>query len=244
MLSRVDAEGGPFQLVDTDRRVPFRVPFLRSLLCGGLLMSVPEYFIGTVEAWLAPEDTVRPASLGPASRPVVAPWVRLGENRLTDEGVTWEVVQTINPERDLNAIFPGDAFRVEADEMVSFNLKEFTAEVISKALNNEAVDTTAAVAGVAGYRSVSVSGMGVAVAKMALLVRVNNAPYALAAGDAGPYISEFWAPSCYEASNFSTVLGSRAVSMVPFQFMCLLSNAPAHADDRMGSWRFQNADED
>ena len=56
-------------------------------------------------------------------------------NRLTDEGVTWEVPQTINPERDLNDIFVSAMpFRVEADEMVSFNLKEFTAEVISKAL--------------------------------------------------------------------------------------------------------------
>ena len=204
---------------------------------------VAEYLIGTIEAWLAVEDTARPASLGPASRPVVAPWMKLGENRFTDEGVTWEVPQTVNPERDLNDIFVSDAFRVEADEMVSFNLKDFTAEVISKALNNETVVDTAAVAGVAGYRSVGVSGMGVAVAKMALLVRVNNSPYDLATGDTGPYIAEFWAPSCYEASNFTTVLGSRAVSLVPFQFMCILSGAVAHADDRMGSWRFQDADE-
>ena len=211
---------------------------------------VAEYLIGTIEAWLAVEDTARPASLGPTSRPVVAPWMKLGNNRLTDEGVTWEVPQTVNPERDLNDIFVSDAFRVEADEMVSFNLKEFTAEVISKALNNGDVETTAAVAGVAGYRSVGVSSMGVAVAKMALLVRVNNSPYLqpsnsaqLATDPPTPYISEFWAPSCYEASNFTTVLGSRAVSLVPFQFMCILSGAAAHADDRMGSWRFQDADE-
>ena len=50
----VDAEGGPFQLVDTDRRVPF--VFRSYVLFYGedLLMSVPEYFIGTVYAWLAP----------------------------------------------------------------------------------------------------------------------------------------------------------------------------------------------
>ena len=129
--------------------------------------------------------------------------------------------------------------------MVSFNLKDFTAEVISKALNNETVVNTAAVApGVAGYRSVGVSAMGVAVTlrwlcwcgstiRLMLLLRAIR----------GAYISEFWAPSCYEASNFTTVLGSRAVSLVPFQFMCILSGAVAHADDRMGSWRFQDADE-
>ena len=203
---------------------------------------VAEYLIGTVEAWLAPVDTVRPTSLGPSSLPVIAPWLKLGENRLTDEGVTWEVPQTVNPERDLNEIFVSDAFRVEADEMVSFNLKEFTAEVISKALNGPAVfpsaDSVAAISDVAGYRQVSVSNMGVAVTKLALLVRVNNSPYQEVGGG---YISEFWAPSCYEASNFTTVLGSRAVSLVPFQFMCTLSGAPAHSDDRMGSWRFQDA---
>ena len=29
---------------------------------------VAEYLIGTIEAWLAVEDTARPASLGPTSR--------------------------------------------------------------------------------------------------------------------------------------------------------------------------------
>ena len=54
--------------------------------------------------------------------------------------------------------------------------------------------------------------------------------------------SEFWGPEVYEMSNFTTALGSRAVSMVPFQFMSLLtdSTVAAIAADRMGSWRFQN----
>ena len=200
---------------------------------------VAEYLIGTIDAWLAVEDTVRPAAL---QLPPAAPWELLGTNRITDEGVTWEVPQTVNPERDLNDIFVSDAFRVEADEMVSFNLKDFTAEVISKALNGPSVfppaDDVDAVSGVAGYRQVGVSAMGVAVTKLALLVRVNNSPYQEIGGG---YISEFWAPSCYEASNFTTVLGSRAVSLVPFQFMCILSGLAAHADDRMGSWRLQDA---
>ena len=208
---------------------------------------VAEYLIGTIDAWLGAEDLARPASLH--EEPAAA-WVKLGENRFTDEGVTWEIPQTINPERDLNEIFVSDAFRVEADEMVSFNLKEFTAEVIAKALNSgsaliDGVTTVAAVSGVAGYHSVGVSAMGVAVTKVALLVRVNNSPYAQAAASGQlprPYISEFWAPSCYEASNFTTALGSRAVSMIPFQFMCILSGLTLHSADRMGSWRFQDAD--
>ena len=81
-----------------------------------------------------------------------------------------------------------------------------------------------------------VSGMGVAVAKLALLVRVDNSPYQ--AGGAPWYVSEFWGPSVYEMSNFTTVLGSRAVSMVPFQFMSVLSGLAAHSANRMGSWRF------
>ena len=66
--------------------------------------------------------------------------------------------------------------------------------------------------------------MGVEVATAwHLLVRVDNSPYVVVAGTAAdvansPYISEFWGPSVYEMSNFTTVLGSRAVSMVPFQF--------------------------
>ena len=205
---------------------------------------VAEYFIGKVWAWLAVQNTARPTF--PHIEPAVA-WELMGvgtnadpQNRLTDEGVTWEVPQTVTPERDHNDIFPGDAFRTEADQMVSFNLKDFRAEVIRKALN-DAVQTNVdpSSAGESGYQQVSVSAMGVAVAKHALLVRVDNSPYQEAGGG---YISEFWTPSCYEMSNFTTVLGSRAVSMVPFQFMSLLSGLAAHAADRMGSWRFQDTD--
>ena len=194
-----------------------------------------EYLIGYVDAWIAPKDTVRPVA---PNLPVVSPWVKLGTNRLPDEGVTWEVPQTINPERSLNSIFSDDAFRVEADQMIGFSVKDFTAEVLSIALNDAEVDTEGPTATNVGYVSVGVSAMGVAVAKHALLVRVDNSPY-IAAG--GGYVSEFWGPEVYEMSNFTTALGSRAVSMVPFQFMSLLTDAVAHADDRMGSWRLVNA---
>ena len=200
-------------------------------------MSVPEYFIGKVYAWLAVEDTARPAD--PTADPAAA-WELLGMGtnavpltRLSEDQVTWEVPQTINGERDLNEIFQSDAFRVEADQMIGFSLRDFRAEVIGKALNNATVADDAT----AKSMTVSVSAMGVAVAKHALLVRVDNSPYQVAGGG---YMSEFWGPSVYEASNFTTVLGSRAVSMVPFQFMSVLSMATANVGDRMGSWRFQN----
>jgi hypothetical protein len=212
-------------------------------------MSVPEYFIGSIYAWLAAEDTARPAD--PIEEPAAA-WVLMGTGtnavphkanatvRLTDEGVTWEVPQTINGERDLNEIFQSDAFRVEADQMIGFSLKDFRAEVIRKALNDAAIGDVAATKSL----EIGVSAMGVAVAKHALLVRVDNSPYpkVTASTQVGPYISEFWGPSVYEMSNFTTALGSRAVSMVPFQFMSLLSMATANAANRMGSWRFQNID--
>ena len=207
-------------------------------------MSVPEYFIGTIDVWLGDLNAVRPAA--PNVVPAPSDWVKLGNNRLTDEGVSWEIPQTINGERDLNDIFKSDAFRVEADQMIGFNLKDFTAEVVQNALNGSAdrpiIATVAADAGppaLAGYVSMGVSTMGVAVTKMALLVRVNNSPYQVA-GVTTPYVSEFWTPAGYESSNFATVLGSRGVSLVPFMFESILSNAPAHAADRMGSWRFQN----
>ena len=201
-------------------------------------MAVSEYMIGHISAWLAPKDTARPDA--PNVDPVAA-WVMMGQNRFTDEGVTWEVPQTINPERDLNQIFPGDAFRVEADQMIGFSLKDFTAEILSHALDEADVDTVVAASPAAGYKQVGVSAMGVAVAKMALLVRVDNSPYPVISGN-DPYISEFWGPEVYEMSNFTTALGSRAVSLVPFQFMSLLtdSTVAAIAADRMGSWRFQN----
>ena len=209
-------------------------------------MSVPEYFIGTIEAWLGDVNTLRPAA--PNIEPAASDWVPLGNNRRTDEGVSWSVPQTINGERDLNDIFKSDAFRVEADQMIGFSLKDFTAEVIQNALNgsadNNLVATVAAVptpppAQVA-YKQVGVSAMGVAVTKVALLVRVNNSPYQV---QGGGYVSEFWTPACYESSNFETVLGSRAVSLVPFMFESILANStvPAIMADRMGSWRFQTA---
>ena len=122
--------------------------------------------------------------------------------------------------------------------MIGFSLRDFRAEVIRKALNNAVQTDVPAVSGVAGYQEVGVSDMGVAVVKHALLVRVDNSPY-IAAG--GGYWSEFWGPSVYEMSGFTTVLGSRAISMVPFQFMSVLSGLAAHSANRMGSWRFQDA---
>ena len=63
-------------------------------------MSVPEYFIGRVYAWLGAEDAVRPVD--PLTEPDDAVWTLMGTSvglgadrvdtvRLTDEGVTWEV---------------------------------------------------------------------------------------------------------------------------------------------------------
>ena len=203
---------------------------------------VAEYFIGKVYAWLAPMDTARPADVLTAP---AAAWVLMGSGtnaapvtRMPDEGVTWEVPQTINGERDLNEVFPSDGFRAEADQMIGFSLRDFRAEILSPALNDATVNTIAATAMIAGAVEIGVSAMGVAVAKHALLVRVDNSPYA----EAGVgYWSEFWGPSLYEMSNFTTGLGSRSVSMVPFQFMSVLSGAVLHVDNRMGSWKFQNA---
>ena len=217
-------------------------------------MSVPEYFIGNVYVWLGDMDTVRPAA--PNIAPAASDWTLMGTTlgtgadqinivNLPDEGVTWEVTQTINPERDLNDVFPSDGFRVEADQMVNFSLKDFRAEIIQNALNGSADNNLVTISAVdnaatpkeAGYRQLGVSAMGVAVTKVALLVRVDNSPYQVAGAG---YVSEFWTPSCYEMSNFSTVLGSRAASMVPFQFMSILSRAAANVNDRMGSWRFED----
>ena len=51
---------------------------------------------------------------------------------MTDEGVTWEVPQDhqrgTGSERDIPV---GHAFRVEADQMIGFSLKDFRAEVLS-----------------------------------------------------------------------------------------------------------------
>ena len=105
--------------------------------------------------------------------------------------------------------------------MIGFSLKDFP-QRLSKALN-DATQYSRSCGGRCGgisrggYRSWACPHMGVAVAKHALLVRVNNSPYALATA-MGPYVRVLGA-EVYEMSNFTTVLGSRAVSMVPFQFM-------------------------
>ena len=80
--------------------------------------------------------------------------------RMTDEGVTWEVPQEVNGERDLNEIFKSAAFRVSADQMIGFSLKDFRAEVIHKALNDATITTMAPASGVPGYREFGVSDMG------------------------------------------------------------------------------------
>ena len=99
-----------------------------------------------------------------------------------------------------------------------------------------AVDNAAHAEGSRVHIDLGCPAMGVAVAKHALLVRVDNSPYA-AAGRGVPYVSEFWGPSVYEMNNFSTVLGSRAVSMVPFHvYELLLSGLAAYKTCRRPVW--------
>jgi hypothetical protein len=144
-------------------------------------MGAPfEVVAGPIQAWVAPLSTAFPlVDIAPA-----ASWILLGVNgdkNITEDGMTVRQAAEVNIFRSLGQSMGVKAFRVSEDVEVEFDLADMTLEAIDKASGGPAtaagnVISTAASAGVAGFKSLSMV-KGFVIPTVALLVRSGINPY-------------------------------------------------------------------
>lgn len=124
--------------------------------------------------WFAPVGTAFPLiDAAPA-----APWAKVGSSgdlNYFDEGVVVTPAQETEPFRAAGDMGTRKMFRVSEDLSVSLTLADLTLEQFAHALNGNAVATTNASAGVAGFKSIGLS-RGSSIYTVALLVR-GPSPY-------------------------------------------------------------------
>lgn len=176
--------------------------------------------------WCAPVGTAFPLiGVAPA-----ADWKMIGthgDRSQDEEGVTVSSSQTINAVRTAGATAPVKAFRTEEGLVISLTLLDISLEQYSLALNSNAVATTAAGAGTAGFKAVKLY-RGVEVATMALLVR----------GDASAYGDnmkcQYEVPVCYQSGNPEPVHTKGQPAGLALEFTALEDFAAATPDMRFG----------
>ena len=117
-----------------------------------------------------------------------------GDLNYSDEGVTVAHAQTIEKARPLGSTGPRKAFRTEEDMMIRFTLWDMSLEQYRRAINDNAVATTAAGSGTAGFKALKLY-RGVNVAALALLARANVSAY----GDG--WKSQYEVPVCYQSGS-------------------------------------------
>jgi hypothetical protein len=130
---------------------------------------------GPLELWIGEARAARPAT---DEEPDAEDWQRIGTSgtrSYTEDGVKVSKTQEINYFRGLGSNFPIKATRAAEDVIIDVTVADLSLEQLRIALNHNAIDTTAAGAGVAGVKKIALSA-GPTVATFALLAR-GPSPY-------------------------------------------------------------------
>ncbi len=137
-------------------------------------MANPErIIIGPLTLWVAPVGTAYPV-LGAAP---AAPWKKVGasgDKDYSDDGVTFSHPQSLEFIRTAGCTGPVKAARTEEDVKIGVTLLDMSLEMYKIALNDNAVSSVAAVAGVPGYKAVELA-RGIEVTQYAILARGKSA---------------------------------------------------------------------
>lgn len=107
-----------------------------------------------------------------------APWSKVGTSgdlSITDEGVKVSHKQSMKKFRALGDAGSRKVFRTDEDLMIALALADLTLEQYALALNSNAITTTPAGSGTAGFKKIGMS-RGFSVATVALLVK-GPSPY-------------------------------------------------------------------
>lgn len=188
----------------------------------------PYEIIGApLTVWLAPLDTDFPAINAAPSED----WTRLGTNgdrNYEAGGVTVMHSKTFNKVRTAGASGPIKAFLDEEDLMFRLTLLDITLEQYAKALNDNAVTTTAAGSGTAGFKKIGLSENVGVTAEFALLVR-GLSPYDEA------MTMQYEVPRCYSSGSAEPVFRKGQPAGLALEFTALedLSEGVA-ATERFG----------
>lgn len=130
---------------------------------------------GPLELWSAPVGEAFPAiDAAPAGN-----WAKIGtsgDKNYTEDGVSVSPSQTVEAWRSLGGTFSRKAFRTEEDLIVTVTMADLSLSQVRRALNENAITSTAAGVGVAGHDEINLN-RGPTVNTIALLVRgTGNSP--------------------------------------------------------------------
>lgn len=176
--------------------------------------------------WRAPAGEVFPLiDVAPAGN-----WTKIGtsgDRNYSEEGVTVAHGQTIEMARPLGSTGPVKAFRTEESLIVRFTLWDLLLAQYAHALNDNAVATTAAGSGTAGYRALALY-RGLDVAVLALLVRGEVSP------EGATWNTQYEVPNCYQSSSPEPVFVKGAPAGLALEFTALEDPDAATAAARFG----------
>lgn len=158
-----------------------------------------------------------------------------GDRSYSEDGVTIVHSQTIEQARPLGSTGPVKAFRTAEDLMIRCTLWDMTLEHYARALNDNAVATTAAGAGTAGYKALN-HYRGLNVATMALLIR------GAASGYGDGWNSQYEVPVVYQSGSPEPVHRKGTPAGLALEFTALEDPNAASAAARFGRLVVQHQD--
>lgn len=157
-------------------------------------------------------------------------WTKIGssgDRNYTEEGVQVAHSQNIEQVRAAGGTGPIKAFRTEEGLAISFILMDMLLEQYKLALNNNAVATTAAGSGTAGYKELPVY-QGQDVQTLALLIRGDVSP------EGANWKSQYEVPVCFQSGSPEPVFQKGTPAGLALEFTALEDPDAASEDARFG----------
>lgn len=195
-------------------------------------MTPFEILAAPFTVWFAPVGEAFPAiNAAPAGN-----WARIGTNgdlNESEDGVTVAHSQTTETVRVAGTTGPRKAFRTAEDLMIRFTMLDMSLEQYKHAMNGNAVTTTAAGSGTAGFKTIGLH-QGLSVATMALLVRGDASAY----GD--DYKGQYEVPVCFQSGSPEPVFRKGQPAGLLLEFTALEDPAASSVDERFGRLKFQH----
>lgn len=177
-------------------------------------------------AWYAPFGTTFPL----VDAAPTGDWVKIGtsgDESYDPEGVGVSHNQVVNPVRPLGSTGPVKMFRQEEELIIRFTLWDVSLEQYRLAVNSNAVTTTAAGSGTAGFKALPLY-QGDQVATMALLLRADVSPY----GDGMKM--QYEVPYCAMSGNPEPAYRKGEPTGLTLEFSALVNPNAASAAEKFG----------
>lgn len=165
-------------------------------------------------------------------------WIKIGtsgDRNYSNDGVTVAHTQTIELVRALGGTGPIKVLRTEELLAVRFTLWDLLLEQYKLALNSNAVTTTAAGAGTAGFKEIELY-RGVTVSTMALLVRGNVSP------EGAGWKTQYQIPVAFQNGAPEPVFVKNAPAGLALDFVALEDPDAASEAERFGKLIVQHQD--